>query len=72
MLIGEKVKDERVERWKSEKVKQGDNLSCKPVLGNRRSLFLRILYDFFNEVFLVIPAKAGIQVSFENIITFPK
>jgi len=53
-------------------VKQGDNLSCKPVLGNRRSLFLRIQYDFLNEVFLVIPAKTGIQVSFENIITFPK
>jgi len=53
-------------------VKQGDNLSCKPVLGNRRSFFFRIQYDFLNEVFLVIPAKTGIQVSFENIITFPK
>ncbi|HQC08669.1 MAG TPA: hypothetical protein PK730_04700 [Candidatus Cloacimonas acidaminovorans] len=29
-LIGEKVKDEKVERWKSEKVKQGDNLIVNP------------------------------------------
>ena len=36
-LIGEKVKDEKVERWKSEKVKQGDNFIVNPEMSSRSS-----------------------------------